>query len=417
MNVLSCGGVYRRISLALSACALIYLFIFHEDVPTEFYFGEARSHDTEHAAPRERSLESESQSKGKKSTLPMKCTDPESDSSRVVFLKTHKTASSTIQNILMRYGTKHKKTFALPATGKTIFKYWKSWSESDFHQLKDGPPDYLVHHMRFSPAVEKVFPVENSKYFSILRNPVIMFESLFNYMKTVAPQFSKAGTLEKFLSNPTKYQSIGKSKAMTSFFSRNHMTFEFGFNPNEEDDSTIAEMISRIETRFDFILINEFMPESLIVLRRYLCMELNDIACFITNARKSSSKLNSKMESQLRKWNHADWALYRHFNLTLWDKLDEIGQEQVKTEKEELESLVEKLTTECVDGYYENKDLPREFQVYKQPGVKVLGIKLTPEGEKNELCYSMARPEFPWTELIMKDQGQDVKTLKAFSKT
>ena len=51
--------------------------------------------------------------------------------------------------------------------------------------------------MRFSKEVEKVF--SDANYFSILRNPVIMFESLFNYMKTVAPQFNKAQTLGKRL--------------------------------------------------------------------------------------------------------------------------------------------------------------------------------------------------------------------------
>lgn len=61
---------------------------------------------------------------------------------------------------------------------------------------------------------------------------------------------------------------------MTSFFSRNHMTFEFGYDPNEEDEVKIKEMISKIAKRFNFILINEFMAESLIVLRRYLCMDL-----------------------------------------------------------------------------------------------------------------------------------------------
>ena len=55
----------------------------------------------------------------------------------------------------------------------------------------------IVHHMRFSKEVEKVF--YDANYFSILRNPVIMFESLFNYMKTVAPQFNKAQTLGKRL--------------------------------------------------------------------------------------------------------------------------------------------------------------------------------------------------------------------------
>ena len=38
----------------------------------------------------------------------------------IVFLKTHKTASSTIQNIFFRYGLKNRLRFALPEKG------WKS---------------------------------------------------------------------------------------------------------------------------------------------------------------------------------------------------------------------------------------------------------------------------------------------------
>ena len=111
MNVLSCGGVYRRITLALSACALVYLFIFHQDVPREFHFGveydesddvvnhgnDTFTHHGARMTPIEKSIQY---------ALPDQCTDPKSDRSRIVFLKTHKTASSTIQNILMRYGTK-----------------------------------------------------------------------------------------------------------------------------------------------------------------------------------------------------------------------------------------------------------------------------------------------------------------------
>ena len=112
MNVLSCGGVYRRITLALSACALVYLFIFHQDVPREFHFGEVDddvTHDNDSFALGHRNTGSKRFTSIKKSVrkaLPDKCTDPKSERSRIVFLKTHKTASSTIQNILMRYGTK-----------------------------------------------------------------------------------------------------------------------------------------------------------------------------------------------------------------------------------------------------------------------------------------------------------------------
>ena len=55
-------------------------------------------------------------------------------------------------------------------------------------------PDILAHHMRYSPEVTKLFG-KDSIYISILRNPVIMFESLFNYMKLLSPQFKEAKTL------------------------------------------------------------------------------------------------------------------------------------------------------------------------------------------------------------------------------
>lgn len=68
--------------------------------------------------------------------------------------------------------------------------------------------------------------------------------------------------------------------------------------------------------------------------------------------------------------------LYQHFNSTLWNKIKEIGVSVVQSEVKELQELVSNLTDKCVAGYFENKDLPPEFQVYKQPGVKVLGIKV-----------------------------------------
>ena len=101
-----------------------------------------------------------------------------------------------------------------------------------------------------------------------------------------------------------------------------------------------------------------------------------DIACFITNARKSSSKLSSDSLSKIEQWNKADYRLYQYFNISLWEKINEIGYDQVMEEKEELESFVGILTNKCVKGYYENKDLSPDFKVYQQPGVKVLGIKV-----------------------------------------
>ena len=46
-----------------------------------------------------------------------------------------------------------------------------------------------------------------------------------------------------------------------------------------------------------------------------------------------------------------------------------------------------------------------------------LNVKLTKNGQENELCRDMARPEFPWTEQLMLRQGQSTNTLHSASRT
>ena len=96
----------------------------------------------------------------------------------------------------------------------------------------------------------------------------------------------------------------------------------------------------------------------------------------MTNARKTTKTLSPKIERKIAEWNKSDVMLYRHFNASLFDEIDAIGVETVNTEKNELEQLIDRLTDECVAGYVDNSELDPEFQVYKQPGVKVLGIKV-----------------------------------------
>ena len=98
----------------------------------------------------------------------------------------------------------------------------------------------------------------------------------------------------------------------------------------------------------------------------------------MTNARKSSKTISAKTTRKIEEWNKSDVLLYRHFNQTLFEKINEIGVDVVESEKAELEKLMQKLTDECVEGYADNSQLDPEFQVYKQPGVKVLGIKVKP---------------------------------------
>ena len=212
MNGMSIGGVFRRLTtiiILVTALVLMAIFHHHRAYPGD-EFESIFNQDSEHGLIVD-SLKSDQKSDQNGTQelnikLPVKCTSD----AKVVFLKTHKTASSTIQNILMRWGTKVKlkhlgpnltpvqlnKTFALPKSGKSIFRYWKSWTRDELFPVAEGTPDIIAHHMRFSSHVVQLWG-DDALYISIVRNPVIMFESLFNYMKKLAPQFRDAETLGK----------------------------------------------------------------------------------------------------------------------------------------------------------------------------------------------------------------------------
>ena len=105
---------------------------------------------------------------------------------KIVFLKTHKCASSTVQNVILRHAKRRNLTMALPATGNylgrykpfhTSMLYGTPWAEADFdvfclHTIWNGDQ---VRRLMKAPARKGV------KFFSILRDPVELFRSLWDY--------------------------------------------------------------------------------------------------------------------------------------------------------------------------------------------------------------------------------------------
>lgn len=71
----------------------------------------------------------------------------------IMFLKTHKTASSTIANILYRYGDAQNLTFALPVQKISQFCYPKLFTTSYVEGVSSGVVeeyDVICNHLRFN---------------------------------------------------------------------------------------------------------------------------------------------------------------------------------------------------------------------------------------------------------------------------
>ncbi|XP_009999806.1 PREDICTED: galactose-3-O-sulfotransferase 2-like [Chaetura pelagica] len=233
--------------------------------------------------------------------------EPKTD---IVFLKVHKSASSTVMNILFRFGETHNLTFAFPSGGGNQLFYPNHFLAKFVQGFSPQSPqrfNILCHHMRFlQPEVEKVVP-SSAVYFSILRNPVQLMESSFAYYRG-ASAFSRARSLDEFLSQPRRF-----------------------YDPSSSDRPDPHGLRLRaIEASFDLLLISEYFDESMVLLKETLCWDLDSVVSFPLNTRDSraKSRLSGAAVERIKAWNRLDWEIYTHFNRTFWARIQrDIGTE------------------------------------------------------------------------------------------
>lgn len=68
----------------------------------------------------------------------------------IAFLKTHKTASSSIQNVILRYGVRNHLHFALTSLRGDLRFHYPSVFRSEFVRKSEKAFNIICHHMRFN---------------------------------------------------------------------------------------------------------------------------------------------------------------------------------------------------------------------------------------------------------------------------
>ncbi|XP_028428651.1 galactose-3-O-sulfotransferase 2 [Perca flavescens] len=336
--------------------------------------------------------------------------------SHILFLKTHKTASSTILNILYRYGESRNLTFALPLNKHSQLFYpfffashfvegVSSRSVREFH--------IMCNHMRFTKSeVAKVMP-EDTFYFSILRHPVAMMESIFIYYKSI-PAFHKTHSLDSFLDSSWRNYN---SSLKNNHYAHNILAFDFGFDNNAAADTEDLEerasmAIAAIERDFHLILISEYFDESMILLKHALCWSLEDVVSFKLNGRSEQTRhpLLPNTAEKIKRWNALDWRIYLHFNTTFWHKMDSlVGQEQIKREVSQLRELQAKLANSCLkDGGAVDPSQIKDagLKPFQYGAAVIQGYNLNPHIDRQTKikCQRLITPELQYTDRLYTQQ-------------
>ncbi|XP_048380178.2 galactose-3-O-sulfotransferase 2 [Stegostoma tigrinum] len=325
----------------------------------------------------------------------------------LVFLKTHKTASSTILNILYRYGEAHNLTFALPFYDHLGYpQRFKAGFVKNFNKVRPGQFNILCNHMRFyHPEVRKVVP-SDSFYFSIVRDPNRLAESSFAYYRFYSPAFRKAKSLDEFAAS---VESHYKGLELNNHYAHNLMWFDFGHDNNMEDvPGYVDAIIAELDRIFGLVLVAEYFDESLILLKEALCWNLEDMVYFKLNARSSNSvaPMDASTAERLRAWNHLDWTLYNHYNATFWQRVSVYGAQRMERDVAQLRALSHRLASVCLQisnstGYGASKTM-----AHAAGTAELLGyvLKANLSGDDLELCHRMVLPEKQHLALLQRWQ-------------
>ncbi|XP_038291991.1 galactose-3-O-sulfotransferase 2 isoform X1 [Canis lupus familiaris] len=327
----------------------------------------------------------------------------------VMFLKTHKTASSTVLNILFRFAETHNLSVALPA-GKSfhlgypwlfLARYVEGWEGS-----KPGLQlrfNIMCNHLRFNlPEVQKIMP-NDTFYFSILRNPVFQLESSFIYYRGYVPAFRNVRTLDAFLASPRTYYN--QKGGLHNAHARNNMWFDLGFDNNAPaEEGYVRARLADVEKRFQLVLIAEHFDESMVLLRHLLRWQLDDVVAFRLNSRSqlSVTRLTPEAQERAKRWCALDWRLYQHFNRTFWARVQaELGPRRLRSEVARLRARRQELMTQCLqDGVAKNKTQitdPR-LHPYQSGDASILGYNLRPDldNQTQQVCRRMVMPELQY---------------------
>ena len=246
-----------------------------------------------------------------------------------MFLKTHKTGSSTFANILFRYGDMRNLSFVLgPGHLNWPHRFRISSALPIYRQ-----PNILCSHTRFNKKpMNWLFPPETSKYVTILRNPVDTFESAFNYYhlgNNFGLGTDPVVSLEKFLERPSSYYYTSGKFVVKSFFLRNPMMFDLGFSLRcFQNYTAVTDYINFLNKEFDLIMIMDYFDESLVLLKRLLGWDIDDILYVKVNERlgkEKASNLSDRVQENIKRWNKADVLLFNYFNATFWRKVEMEG--------------------------------------------------------------------------------------------
>lgn len=268
----------------------------------------------------------------------------------VFFLKVHKAASTSVQNVMLRFALSRDLQVMLPKQGHILSQSSKKWSHRALPPAEGTSRfDILCNHLVFEERTVRASLHPDAIFIGIVRHPFHQFVSAFMYYRYFYRQqyllnVTGSDPLSTYLANPAQWEPADPGLSYTN----NRISFDFGIDPKGMHNSSyVASYVEYLNRTFHLVLVSERFDESMVLMKRLLGWNMKDILYVHKNVYSSAKdsltasngrvthtdrktkdnyteveqedKYTEEQKLAHRRYNMADYVLYEHFS-RLFDK-------------------------------------------------------------------------------------------------
>ena len=327
----------------------------------------------------------------------------------IAFLKTHKCASTTIQNILLRYAKKHELNLVL-GTGGNYIGYPNGFSIRDventpWYQAGVQPDIFCLHSIWSNFSAIKQVMGQDAIHFTILRDPIDTFISMWDYFRLSDRYTKNKMSIDEFFKQNFNPKDV---RIRFNEFSIKHVLLhEFGL-PLDATEEMVDQKIQDIDQTFDLVMIFEHFDESMVLLRNLLQWNYEDLSSLKLNSvpKDKKSKISDLTRAKMRKWLEADYKLYDYFKSKLEQNIKYFGESEISQELKKYRQVQNQIKEKCPFEIVPRDTLPPDDQPGSRAAQPHKMLNEDPE------CQLIGMQEFKFVQLMRKEQNERIFKLK-----
>ena len=239
----------------------------------------------------------------------------------VFYVKVHKTGSSTVNNMLYRWGLRHNLRMLpvkyAPYPSRKLTNVTQRFPNGSL-QLPYQQFNYFAEHVMFDEEKVRKVVHASTRYIGSVRFPIDQIRDWFvekDYLGSLLGLIKKTPPGGDIME--TYMGKIINGNTPRNDHQKNFMCKIFGFrNSMKLDDVTLQRFIDKLSSLFSVVLVQEYMDESLILLKRKLCWTMQDILYVPQRMRTFEHKhrvLPWRLEQAHRNYSSCDYRLHDHF--------------------------------------------------------------------------------------------------------